>query len=104
MAVLRSSSSLAIFLLVLGKVFGIAGLIVGSVNRTLGGILLGLDGVCIVAALVIALRNSREQVKEADADKAVVARLVREGALKQYLREIENDENADSKDTNDAKE
>ena len=91
MAVFRSSNSLAIFLLVFGKALGIAGLIVGAVNRTLGGILLVLDGVFITAALVIALRNGREQVKEADADKAVLARLVREGALKQYLREIETD-------------
>ena len=91
MAVFRSSNSLAIFLLVFGKALGIAGLILGSVNRTGGAILLVMDGLFITAALVIALRNGREQAKEANADKEVVARLVREGALKQYLREIESE-------------
>lgn len=89
MALFRSSGSLAIFLLVLGKAFGIAGLIVGPVNRVAGGLLLALDAVLIVAALTIALRESRRQAKEADDDKAVLARLAREGTLKQYLREIE---------------
>ncbi|MFO0738107.1 MAG: hypothetical protein U0270_19600 [Labilithrix sp.] len=97
MALFRSSNSLAIFLLVLGKALGIAGLMVGTVNRVAGGILLLLDGILIVAALVIALRNGREQAKEADNDKAVLARLVREGSLKQYLREIEEDEKAEPK-------
>ena len=99
MALFRSSNSLAIFLLVLGKACGIAGLIVGGMNRTLGGILLALDGILIVAALVIALRNGRQQEKQANDDKAVVARLVREGALKQDLREIEDEtKETDSKD------
>lgn len=95
MAAARSSNSLAIFLLVLGKVCGITGLIVAGWSRVLGGILLGLDAVLIVAAIVLALRNGQKQIKEANADKEVVARLVREGALKQYLREIEDEKKAE---------
>ena len=98
MAAGRSSSSLAIFLLVFGKVCGIVGLVVASWNRTLGGILLVIDAVFIVAAIIIALRNSQKLVKEANADKEVVARLVREGALKQYLREIEDEKTKEAKD------
>lgn len=97
----RSSNSLAIILLVIGKVCGIAGLIVAAWSRVLGGVLLALDAIFIVAAIVIALRNSQKQVKEANADKEVVARLVREGALKQVLREIEDEKKKDDGDTSD---
>ena len=92
MASPSSSNRLAIFVLVLGKALGIIGLVVAMWNRTIGGILLALDAALIVAAIVIALRNTQKIVKEADADKEVVARLMREGALKQVLREIEEEE------------
>lgn len=88
MALFKSSNSLALFLLIFGKALGIAGIMLGFMNRTLGGALLACDAACLVAALVIVLRNSRQEAKEANADKEVLKRLVREGALKQYLAEI----------------
>jgi hypothetical protein len=98
---MRSSNSLAIFLLVFGKALGIAGLILGAVSRVGGAILLTLDGVFIVAALVIALRNGQKQIEEANKDREVVARLVREGALKQYLRDLEATQRASEADEED---
>ena len=73
-----------------------AGLIVASWSRLLGGILLAIDAILIVAAITMALRSGQKQVQEANADKEVVARLVREGALKQYLREIEDEKKSEA--------
>ena len=91
----KSQNHLALFLLILGKALGIGGLILGAVHRVAGGTLLVLDAVFIVAAITVALRVSRKQATEAASDKETLARLVREGTLKQYLRDIEAERSSD---------
>lgn len=78
----------ALGLLILAKAFGMAGLVLGSTHRFAGGSLLALDGVLLVAAVVIALRTARAQHRADAAGKEVLARMMREGTLDQYLREL----------------
>ena len=82
-------NTLAFVLVLLSKVFGIVGLIVGAFHRVAGGTLLLLDGLFIIASVVLCVRLGKKQAKAAEDDRKVVARLVREGTLKQYLRDVE---------------
>jgi uncharacterized membrane protein required for colicin V production len=95
---LRLRNHLALGLLIVGKLFGIGGLVVGSTSRVLGGGLLGLDGILIVAAVVVCLRSMKTREREDDAQKAVLRQMVQEGTLKQYLRDLEAEKNAESSD------
>ena len=86
----NSRNFVALALLVLAKVLGIGGLIVaGSGHRTAGAVLLALDGVLLVAAVVICLRGLRARKSEDEESKAMLAKMVREGTLKEFLREVE---------------
>lgn len=81
-------NQLALGLLVLAKALGIAGLVLGARHRLGGGLLLALDGVLLVAAVVISIRGMKQASDEEDADKAVLARMVEQGTLDQYLRDL----------------
>jgi len=91
---IRSRNYLALGMLVLGKVLGIAGLAVGSSSRILGGSLLTLDGLFIVAAVVVCLRTMKKRAEEDAGQKAVLRQMMKEGTLKQYLRDLEDEERA----------
>lgn len=91
---LRSRNYLALGMLVLGKVLGIAGLAVGSTSRVLGGSLLVLDGIFIVAAVVVCLRTMKKRSEEDAGQKAVLRQMMKEGTLKQYLRDLEEEQRA----------
>jgi uncharacterized membrane protein required for colicin V production len=97
---LRFRNHIALAVLIVGKVFGIAGLVVGSTSRLLGGALLGLDGVLIVAAVVLCLHTMKARSRQDDGHKDVLRQMMREGTLKQYLRDLEaekkNGKSADS--------
>jgi len=88
-----SRNFFALFVLLFGKALGIAGIVVGSQHRALGAVLLGLDGVCIAAAIAIALQVGRSHAKETEDDKQMLARMIREGTLKQYLRDLDDEAN-----------
>lgn len=75
-------------MLVLAKVVGVAGLVLGATHRILGGTLLGLDGVLLVAALVVCMRNMSAQTREEKTQKDLLAQMLREGTLDQFLREV----------------
>lgn len=93
----RTRNLIALALLILGKVLGIVGLIVGTMNRLGGGILLGLDGAFLVAAVVIALGTMRRQNREETTQKELLARMMREGTLDQFVREVREAERARKK-------
>ena len=82
-------NTLAFVLVLLSKVFGIVGLLVGAIHRVAGGTLLLVDGLFIISSVIICVRLGKKQAKAADDDRQIVARLVREGTLKQYLRDVE---------------
>ncbi len=86
-----SRNFFALFLLIFGKALGIVGLMVGSRHHTLGAVLLVLDGVCIAAAIAVALQVGRAQAKETEEDKERLARMIREGTLGQYLRDLDDE-------------
>ena len=88
----RSRNYLALGLLVAGKLLGIGGLVVGSSSRVLGGTLLALDGILIVAAVVVCLRTMRTRAKEDAGQKEVLRQMMKEGTLKQYLRDLEEEQ------------
>lgn len=88
-ASLTNRNRLAIALLVVAKLFGIAGLVVGGTNRTLGAILLGLDAVLIVAAIVVAIQAMKEREVADNGDKELLRQMIREGTLQQHLRDLE---------------
>jgi hypothetical protein len=90
----RFRNPTALALLIAGKMIGIGGLIVGSEARVLGGILLGIDGVCIVAAIAVSMRTWSERSREELSQKDVLRQLVKEGTLQQFLRDIEEERKA----------
>ncbi len=76
-------------MLVFAKIFGVVGLVLGMTSyRPLGGVLLVLDGVLLVAAITVALRLMRKERVEEKTQKQILADMVREGTLDQYLRDI----------------
>jgi hypothetical protein len=88
--IFRSRNQLALTALVTGKLLGIGGLVLGaSVHRTLGGLFLCIEGLCIVIATVFCVRNMRGRTKEEAGHKQVLAQMMREGTLKQYLRDLQ---------------
>lgn len=85
----KTHSHVAFAMLVAAKIFGIAGLILGVTRyRFLGGMLLGLDGVMIVVAIVLGLRAMRSVAVEEETHKKLLARMIQEGTLHQYLRDL----------------
>jgi hypothetical protein len=94
---IRARNHTALAMLVVGKLFGIGGLVVGSKSRVLGGTLLALDGVLIVAAILVAIATMKARTQEDDQHKAMLRQMKNEGTLKQYLRDLEAEEAA-SKD------
>lgn len=85
----RSNNRLALVLLIVGKLLGVAGLVVGSHHRAAGATLLGLDAVLIVAAVTVALRTMKAGAVEDDGHKALLRQMMKEGTLKQHLRDLE---------------
>jgi hypothetical protein len=77
-------------MLVAAKIFGLVGLVLGLTSyRPLGAVLLALDGVLIAATVFVTVRTMREEVEQEQTQKQVLAQMVREGTLRQYLREVE---------------
>ena len=91
---IRARNYTALGMLVLGKLFGIAGLVVGSSSRVLGGALLGLDGLLITAAVIVALATMKAHARDDDQHKAMLRQMMREGTLKQALRDLEHEDAA----------
>lgn len=91
----KNQHTLALAILIGGKLVGIGGLVIGGSNRVAGGIMLLIDGICIAVAITLALRANRQVAVQEEDDKAVLARMVREGTLKQYLRDIEDEKAAE---------
>ena len=85
----KSRNGIALAMLLFGKVAGITGLIVGITQyRVLGGVLLGLDGALLVGAVVLALQNMRAVAREETDQKQVLEKMIQEGTLDQYLRDL----------------
>ena len=95
----RTRNSLALGSLIVGKILGVIGLIVGVAGyRTLGATFLVLDGVLLVTAVVLCLRNMRGRAKEEASHKQMLAQMIREGTLNQYLRDLENEKRQQERD------
>ncbi|MBX3197417.1 MAG: hypothetical protein KF894_04610 [Labilithrix sp.] len=88
----RSRNQVALGLLIVGKLFGIAGLALGSTSRVLGGALLGIDGLLIVVAVVMCVLTMKAREREDADEKQVLRQMLKEGTLKQYLRDLEAEE------------
>lgn len=85
----KSRNQLAFAMLILGKLFGIAGLILGATShRIAAGTLLVVDGLMLSAAAVISIRNMKAKAVEEKSHKAILEQMMREGTLRQYLRDI----------------
>jgi len=85
----KASNRLAIAMLISARVFGSAGLILGATSyRFLGGTLLVLDGLLLAVAAFLGIRNMRENKVEETGDKQLLAKMMREGTLDQYLRDL----------------
>lgn len=89
----------AILCLVVGKISGITELALSYVGlKTLGGSLLIVDGAGIIASLVLCFLAARTTAKQEELDKDIVARLMKEGTLKHYVRELERIEREQQRD------
>lgn len=86
---LRFRNYAAIAVLVVGKLLGIVGLVTGAASRVLGGSLLVLSGVFIAMAIALCIAVMRARAVEEDAQKKVLRQMMREGTLKQFMRDIE---------------
>jgi hypothetical protein len=85
----RTRNRLALALLIVGKLFGIAGLAIAGSHRTAGGLLLALDGLLIVSAIVVSLRTMKRHAVQDEGDKELLRKMIREGTLQQHLRDLE---------------
>ena len=84
---------LAFATLVLAKIVGVAGLVIGvTSHRLVGGVLLGLDAVLLVTALGMCVRAMRGQQEKEAGQKEVLSQMVREGTLEQFLRDLREEE------------
>ena len=86
---LRFRNYAAIGLLVLGKLLGIVGLAIGAGYRILGGTLLVLSGVFIAGAVAMCIGVMRARVIEENAQKKALRQMMKEGTLKQFMRDIQ---------------
>jgi hypothetical protein len=85
----KARIQLAIAMLVAAKIFGIAGLILGATQyRLVGGALLAFDGLLLGAAFVLGLRIVKTHVVEEKDDKRLLQKMMEEGTLDQYLRDL----------------
>lgn len=85
----------ALALLILGKIIGILGLVAGWMgHRAIGGGMLGLYGLCVVATIVLCLTTMRRRNRHDDAHKQALAEMLREGTLDAHLREVKQAERA----------
>jgi hypothetical protein len=85
----KSRNQVAMPMLVFAKVFGIAGLILGATSyRFLGGTMLVFDGVLLAFAVYLGIRNVKEEKVDEEDHKKVLERMMREGTLDQYLRDL----------------
>lgn len=90
---LEVRNRLAFATLVVAKIVGVAGLVIGvTTHRVVGGVLLGLDGVLLVTALGMCIKAMRGQEKKELGQKEVLEQMVREGTLDQFLRDLREDE------------
>jgi uncharacterized membrane protein required for colicin V production len=88
---------LALATLALAKVLGLIGLALGyTQHRTLGGVLLGMDGVLLVVTVILAAQMMRGVKREEETQKDVLEKMIREGTLQQYLRDIEAKKQGDA--------
>lgn len=91
----KSRERFALVLLVSAKAFGIVGLVLGvTPYRPLGGALLAMDGILLITAVAMAVRNMSETKVEEKDRKALLRQMVAEGTLKQYLADIRDDASA----------
>jgi uncharacterized membrane protein YebE (DUF533 family) len=89
----KARNQLAMATLVFAKVFGIAGLILGATShRVVGGALLVFDGFLLAFAAYLGVRNMKEEKVEETDQKQVLQRMMREGTLDQYLRDLRAEE------------
>jgi hypothetical protein len=56
---LRSRNGLALALLVLGKIFGLLGVLIGPISRTLGAFFLLIAGILVISAIVVCVDAMR---------------------------------------------
>ncbi len=86
---IKARNGIALAMLLFGKMAGIAGLVVGVTDyRVVGAMLLALDGALLSGAVVMALQNMRAQRAEELDQKQVLEKMVREGTLDQFLRDL----------------
>jgi hypothetical protein len=86
----KRRNKLAILSLLLGKVAGIAGIVLAfSPYRTVGGALLVLAFVLVSTAVGLTLTSFRKRKLEEDSSVAILEKMVRDGTLKQHLRDVE---------------
>jgi hypothetical protein len=91
----KARNQIAIASLIFAKVLGIAGLIVGAMgHRILGGSLLACDGVLLIVAVVIGLRSVKAAKSDESDQKQLLAQMMREGTLDQYLRDLRTEKQA----------
>lgn len=77
-------------MLIAAKIFGIVGLVLGATSfRPLGAALLAMDGALLAATVAVVVRRMRHVAQEEETHKQILAQMVREGTLRQYLRDIE---------------
>ncbi|AKU94791.1 hypothetical protein AKJ09_01455 [Labilithrix luteola] len=82
-------NQLAFAMLIVGKLFGIGGLILGATShRIAAGTLLVVDGLMLTVAAVLTMTNMKKTAVEEKSQKAVLEQMMREGTLKQYIRDI----------------
>ncbi len=89
-AELKRRNRIALLALLGGKVCGIVGVILAfSAYRPVGGALIFLAFVFVGASIYMTMGSFRKQKRAEMSDAAVLEKMVREGTLKDHLRDVE---------------
>lgn len=86
----KRRNRIALTTLVVGKLLGILGIILAfTAHRTLGGVLLALAFTCVAVTIGMSLGTFRKRRDDELSEAAVLEKMVREGTLKDHLRDVE---------------
>jgi len=86
----KRRNRIALVMLLVGKVLGILGVILAfTAHRTIGGVLLALAFTCVAITIGMSLGTFRKRHDDELSEAAVLEKMVREGTLKDHLRDVE---------------
>lgn len=92
-------NKIAFVTLLIAKLSGMIGIGLAYIGKpSLGALLLLLDLIFIIVTIILCSIASAKSKKQSEEDKDIVARLIKEGVLDTYVRDLKNGESRGNRD------